>query len=85
MALKFFAPALLAAAAAAAIGFAPVAAADDDNERGVKPGGNQRGTSQQEKGWNKAPKGWTNEAQWARPGASNIFGSLPKPPAFALD
>ena len=31
------------------------------------------------------PKGWTNEAQWARPGASNNFGSLPKPPAFALD
>ena len=31
------------------------------------------------------PKGWTNEAQWARPGANNNFGSLPKPPAFALD
>ena len=31
--------------------------------------------------------GWTNEAQWARsgPGGSNPFGSLPKPPAFALD
>lgn len=31
------------------------------------------------------PKGWTNDAQWARPGAGNNFGSLPKPPAFALD
>jgi hypothetical protein len=33
----------------------------------------------------EVPKGWTNEAQWARPGAGNNFGSLPKPPAFALD
>lgn len=31
------------------------------------------------------PKGWTNEAQWARPGATNPFGSGPKPPVLALD
>ncbi|MCW1958414.1 MAG: hypothetical protein KIH64_007685 [Mycobacterium sp.] len=31
--------------------------------------------------------GWANEALWARPGpgGSNPFGSLPKPPIFALD
>ena len=31
------------------------------------------------------PEGWTNEAQWARPGASNPFGLGPKPPVLALD
>lgn len=33
------------------------------------------------------PKGWTNEALWAQPGpgGSNPFGTLPKPPIFALD
>jgi hypothetical protein len=32
------------------------------------------------------PKGWLNEAQWARPGSgSNPFGAQPKPPVFALD
>lgn len=30
------------------------------------------------------PKGWTNEAMWARPG-QNPFGSGPIPPALALD
>lgn len=44
-----------------------------------------RGTSQEQDEWNDAPKGWTNEAQWARPGASNPFGDLPKPPIFAMD
>ena len=31
------------------------------------------------------PTGWTNEAQWARPGAANPFGLGPKPPVLALD
>ena len=44
-----------------------------------------RGTSQQQEAWNDAPEGWTNEAQWARPGASNPFGTFPKPPIFAMD
>ena len=44
-----------------------------------------RGTSQEQDRWNDARKGWTNEAQWARPGASNPFGDLPKPPIFAMD
>ena len=82
MALSLLAPTVLAAAAAAAaIAFAPAAAADRDNDS--KPG--PRGTSQQQDAWNNAPKGWTNEAQWARPGASNPFGTLPKPPIFAMD
>jgi hypothetical protein len=82
MALSLLAPAVLAAAAAAAaIAFAPAAAADRDNDS--KPG--PRGTSQQQDAWNDAPKGWTNEAQWARPGASNPFGPLPKPPVFGMD
>jgi hypothetical protein len=31
--------------------------------------------------------GWANDAVWARPGpgSPNLFGGLPKPPAFALD
>lgn len=84
MALTLIAPALLAGAAAAAIAFAPAAAADED-ERVGRPDRSDRSTSQQDDEWNKAPKGWTNEAQWARPGASNPFGTLPKPPVFALD
>ncbi len=90
MAITFIAPAVLAAAAAAAIAFAPTAAADDLDDLTSPSGG--RGTaqevkapSQQEKSWNSEPKGWTNEAQWARPGGANPFGSLPKPPVFALD
>lgn len=31
------------------------------------------------------PTGWTNEAQWARPGLPNPLGSGPKPPILALD
>lgn len=33
------------------------------------------------------PKGWSNEALWSDQvgGGSNPFGSLPKPPVFALD
>lgn len=44
-----------------------------------------RGSSEQQEAWNDAPKGWTNEAQWARPGVSNPFGTSPKPPVFAMD
>lgn len=86
MALSLITPALLAgAAAAAAIAFAPAAAAEED-ELVSRPGAADRETSQQDEKWNGAPKGWTNEAQWAKPGSgSNPFGSLPKPPVFALD
>lgn len=84
MALRLMVPALLAGAAAAAIAFAPAAAAED-GDRDTRPDRTARGTSQQD-AWNKAPKGWSNEAQWARPGAgSNPFGTLPRPPVFALD
>ena len=33
------------------------------------------------------PKGWSNEALWSDQvgGGSNPFGSMPKPPVFALD
>ena len=91
MAITLIAPAVLAAAAAAAIAFAPAAMADDADDLG-NPGRVQQKTTQevkkaspQREAWSDAPKGWTNEAQWARPGASNPFGSLPKPPVFALD
>lgn len=84
MALSLLAPALLAGAAAAAIAFAPAAAADDD-DRPARPDRSDRSTSQSSDKWKSAPKGWTNEAQWAKPGASNPFGTLPKPPVFALD
>ena len=93
MAITLIAPALLTAAAAAANAFAPAAAADDlddlttpsrETAQEVKVPSPQQKT-QQQKSWNNAPKGWTNEAQWARPGASNPFGSLPKPPIFAMD
>ena len=98
MAITLIAPAVLAAAAAAAIAFAPAAAADDLDDlagptRGQETAQDVKGPSpkvpssrvQSQQGWNDAPKGWTNEAQWARPGASNPFGSLPKPPIFAMD
>ena len=94
MAITLIAPAVLAAAAAAAIAFAPAALADDVDDL-KSPGRGQQKTTQevvkvspqqqQQKAWNSAPKGWTNEAQWARPGASNPFGTLPKPPVFAMD
>ena len=85
MALSLLTPAVLAAAAAAAaIAFAPAAAAEDRDEAS-KPGPKRGTTTSQTESWNSAPKGWTNEAQWARPGASNPFGSLPKPPIFAMD
>jgi hypothetical protein len=99
MAISFLTPAVLAGAVAAAIALAPAAGAEEAEER--ERSGSARGSSQQadkvDRGPHKstpikrgpraeqAPKGWTNEAQWARPGASNNFGSLPKPPAFALD
>lgn len=91
MALLLLTPAVLAGAFAAAIAFAPTAAADDE-DTGSRPDRTGRESSQQREAaqrqaWNDAPRGWSNEAQWARPGpgGSNPFGSLPKPPIFALD
>ena len=34
-------------------------------------------------GPSNVPKGWSNEALWSN--SSDIFGSLPKPPIFAMD
>lgn len=85
MARNVFAPAFLAAAAAGlAIAFAPAASADDDDIV-KKPGkSSPRGTTSQQ---SDVPKGWTNEALWSQPGTgkSNVFGTLPKPPVYALD
>lgn len=96
MKISFLTPAVLAGAVAAAIALAPAAGAEEAEDRA-----SARGSSQQadkvDRGPHKStptkrgaaaqdvPKGWTNEAQWARPGATNNFGSLPKPPVFALD
>jgi hypothetical protein len=90
---------LATAAAAAAIAFAPIAAADRDSDsredsgRGsakldtrdmVRPG--PPGVVSRPNAISQVPKGWLNEAQWARPGSgSNPFGAQPKPPVFALD
>jgi hypothetical protein len=83
VALSLLTPAVLAGAFAAAIAFAPSAGAEElDNA--PRPGKLERGATSQQ-AWKDAPKGWTNEAQWARPGASNPFGTLPKPPIFAMD
>jgi len=94
MALSLLAPAVLAAAAAAAaIAVAPAAAADTYGSTSIKE---RPGTVAPQaniphmpfgpqEAWNDAPEGWTNEAQWARPGASNPFGTFPKPPIFAMD
>ena len=98
MATFIAATALAGAAAAAAIAFAPAALADRSSrgdsdsasssqvDRGPhKATPAQRGGSVS-KDWNFAglPKGWTNEAQWARPGMQP-FGTGPKPPPLALD
>lgn len=98
MAISFLAPAVLAAAAAAAVVLAPAAAADRDSDSRVD---SARGSAKQDtvdtprpgprvvsrpNAISQVPKGWLNEAQWARPGSgANPFGSLPKPPIFALD
>ena len=82
MELKYRIPAVLAGAVAAAIAFAPGAAADDLDDT---PGASRSQASSQQE--DSAPKGWSNEALWADdgPGASKIFGTLPKPPIYALD
>ncbi len=99
MAISFLTPAVLAGAVAAAIALAPAAGAEEAEDR--QRSGSDRGSSQQADKINRGPnaskpakrgvaqdipRGWTNDAQWARPGGgNNNFGSLPKPPAFALD
>lgn len=96
MALSLRVPVLLAGALAAAISLAPVAAADlgpgcDTASECSRAGGapDQQSTAPNQLSTDftsdDLPKGWTNEAQWARPGASNPFGSGPKPPVLALD
>ena len=96
---SFLTAAILAGAAAAAIALAPTASAEGprDGCRGSgcskpspsQPQQNQRNQQNQLRTdfSSQLPKGWTNEAQWARPGAagSNPFGSGPKPPVLALD
>lgn len=89
MALVLRFPVLLAGAIAAAISVAPAAVADpgpgcDIASECSSAGGapNQLSTDFTS---DDLPKGWTNEAQWARPGASNPFGLGPKPPVLALD
>lgn len=88
MALSVRIPVLLATAVAAGIALAPAAGADS------RPGGCDKsvGCSRPGIGQNPLasdstsglPKGWTNEAQFARPG-TNPFGAGPKPPVLALD
>lgn len=101
MATFLLTPAVLAGSFAAAIALAPAAAADDDDLSGPGPsrGSSQQAAAADDKkvsrpgpvrkpsrpdAANSVP-GWSNEALWARPGASNQFGGLPKPPIFALD
>ncbi len=101
VAISFLAPAVLAVAAAVAL--APMVAADEGDgatkpgqvrgsaqesgDRDVSKPGPRPGPPRASSQIKEVPKGWTNEAQWARPGSggSNNFGSLPKPPIFALD
>ena len=90
--------ALLAGAAAAAIALAPTAGAEAPpspcrgaacTDTGPGPAGS-KGPKQNPLRTDFSPdlpKGWTNEAQWARPGpaGSNPFGSGPRPPVVAMD
>ena len=88
--------ALLAGAAAAAIALAPTAGAEAPPSpcRGAActetgPAG-PKGPKQNPLRTDFSPdlpKGWTNEAQWARPGpaGSNPFGAGPRPPVLAMD
>ena len=96
MAKSLITHALLIGAAAAAVALAPTAGADrpgcdgsgcsdpgpaPDPQRGAAPGRDGYFTP-------SLQKGWTNEAQWARPDApagSNPFGKGPRPPVIALD
>lgn len=89
VALSFLTPAVLAGAFAAAIAFAPAAGAEDGDgdDLSTTNRGPRGTTSQQQDRASQAPKGWSNEALWSQPGtgSSNIFGTLPKPPIYALD
>lgn len=79
---------LLAAAVAGTIAVAPSATADprpggcDKSAGCARPGLAQNPLSPEFSA--QLPKGWTNEAQFARPGV-NPFGAGPKPPVLALD
>lgn len=94
MALALITPAVLAGAlAAAAIALAPMASAEDRRGGGCDKGRGCSAPAQPAPKKNPLssdftadlPKGWTNEALWARPGGSNPFGKGPKPPILALD
>lgn len=95
MALPLRLTVLLAGAVASAIALAPVAGADprpggcDTASECSRAGGGapNRAPNQLTTDYTSGnlPKGWTNEAQWARPGASNPFGLGPKPPVLAMD
>lgn len=88
MALSLRFPVLIAGAVAAAIAAAPIAAADPRPGGCDKPSGCSRPSPAQNPLSTDfsagLPKGWTNEAQFARPG-TNPFGAGPKPPILALD
>jgi hypothetical protein len=89
VALSLITPAVLAGALAAAIAFAPTALADNDDDASITDRSPRGTTSQPRERANDVPKGWTNEALWSQPGtgpsADKIFGTLPKPPIYALD
>ena len=103
MAISFLAPAVLAVAAAVALAPMVAAdegdgdgatkpgkvrgSAQQAGDRDVSKPSPRSGPPRASSQIKEIPKGWTNEAQWARPGSggSNNFGSLPKPPIFALD
>ena len=82
MALSVRVSVLMAAAIAAAIAVAPAAGADPRGGCDQScPGGAPNPLDSDFAG---LPQGWTNEAQFAKPG-NNPFGAGPKPPILALD
>ncbi|HPX35355.1 MAG TPA: hypothetical protein PLH92_01060 [Mycobacterium sp.] len=86
MTISLLTPAVLAGAlAAAAIALAPAAAADNPS-RGCAKGAScsQPVAPQKSAKQTDVPKGWSNEAQFSRPGV-NPFGAGPKPPLLALE
>ena len=89
MALPLRFPVLLAGAIAAALSLAPTVGAAPgpgcDTASECSRGGSAPNPLSTDFTSGDLPKGWTNEAQWARPGASNPFGLGPKPPVLALD
>ena len=90
----------VAGAIAAAIALAPLAGADtrDAAPDSASSESTQRGTNAfspkqrsapngatSDYGSSQIPQGWRNDAVWARPGASNPFGTGKRPPVIALD